>query len=140
MMLLTLLLIMYEVRVGLDGGFHLGEIGSILQLHIYHAAVQARTDRDGDAESILHAVNGPDGHGMTHGAAGTEIGVGDTLRGEALKQGAHNGVTARIPSGRDDADRAIGLGQGAEGLFEASYNVCLSAVRTTAQSRPGTDS
>ncbi len=92
-----------EVGVGLDGCRHLVEFGSLFQLHIDHAAMDALTQGDGHRERILHTGLRTDADAMAHRHAGTEVGVGKAFRGEALHEGAHDRVAARIPTGGDDA-------------------------------------
>ena len=55
--------------------------------------------------------------------------IGDALGREALHQGAHDGVAARIPAGRDDADGVMGLGDRIErGAQVADLRVDVEAV------------
>ena len=97
-----------EIGVGLDGCSDGIEGGTILELDIDHAAMDALAEGDGHRQGILHTLLGTGADTMSHGHARTEIGVAEATGSEALHQRAHNRVAARIPSGSNDAD-GIGL-------------------------------
>ena len=99
-----------KVGVGLDGGCHGVEIMAFLNLHIDHAAMDARARGDGNGEGGIDARDSLDGYGMAHRHARAEVGVGDALGGDGLKEGAHDAVAAWIPTSGDDAHGASGLG------------------------------
>ena len=48
-------LVVGEIGVGLDGGSHILQLSTILQLYIHHAAMDALTQGDSHRQSILHA-------------------------------------------------------------------------------------
>ena len=58
--------------------------------------------RNGDRGGVGHAGNGAGGYGVAHGTAAPEVGEGNAHRGHRLKQGAHHGVRAGVPSGGGD--------------------------------------
>ena len=99
-------LVMGEVGVSLDFGSHLLQCGTLFQLHVYHAAVDALTQWDGDGESLFHALLAAHAYGVAHAHAGTEVGVGQSLGGQALHEDTYDGVRTRIPTCGDDAHLA----------------------------------
>lgn len=118
-----------KIGVRLDGCGDLGELMAGFYLDVDHAAVDACAGGDGHGEGSLDAGNGFDGNGVTHGHAGTEVGVGDALGGDGLQKGADNGVATRVPAGRDDADGTACLGFGVERAAElGNLGVDVEAV------------
>ena len=47
-------LIAGEVGIGLDGSSHLFELGTLFELYIHHAAMDALAEGNGHRECILH--------------------------------------------------------------------------------------
>ena len=105
-------LVVGEVVVREQQFLHRGEVGTIFQFDIDHAAMDTRAERDGHRKRVLHARDGLGGHRVSHAATGTEIGVGDALGGDGSQQGAHHGVGTGIPTRRDDAHRLVLLRDG----------------------------
>ena len=46
-----------KIRIGLDGGGHLGEICAGFELYVHHAAVNAGAEGDGDRKGIVNAID-----------------------------------------------------------------------------------
>ena len=103
-------LIVDKVGVGLDGGCHGVEIVAFLNLHIDHAAMNARARGDGHGEGGLHARHSLDSYGMPHRHAGAEVGISDTLGRDGLEEGAHDAIATGVPASGDDADGTGSLG------------------------------
>ena len=72
--------------------------------------MDARARGDGHGEGGLHTGNSLDGNGVAHRHTGTEVGVGDTLGRDGLKEGAHDAVATWIPASGDNAHGTCGLG------------------------------
>ena len=111
-------LVVGEIGVGLDflGNFLQGS--AFLQFHIHHTAVYAFTHGDGHGESIAYTFLRAHAHAMPHGAAGAEVGVGQSLGRKALHQGAHHAVGAWIPTGGNHAHGTALLGSLVQGAAE----------------------
>ena len=115
-----------EIGIGLDGGFNSGEISAGLEFDVDHTAVNAGAEGDGDRKGIANAIDSANGYRVSHGTAGTEIRVAHALRGEALHEGAHNGVGTRVPTGSYYAHGVVCLGdfiEGAAELYDAGVDV-----------------
>ena len=111
-------LVVHEISIGFDGCLHRLEVGTILKLHIHHAAMYAGSYRYGHRQCVAYAWYGTHSNRVTHRATRAEVGVADAARCKTLHQSAHDGVAARIPSGTDDAHDAVLLGYGVEGATE----------------------
>ena len=101
-----------EIGVSFDFLGHLIERGTVFQLHIYHASVDALTQRNGHRQRILHALLASGAHAVSHRHAWSEVGVAKAFGCQALHQRAHNGVGSRVPSRTNDAHRMVLLAQG----------------------------
>ena len=62
---------------------------------------------------------------MAHRHTRTEVGVAQSLRGEALHKGAHDGVASRIPACRDYAHAVVLLADRHEGVAVVK-NTCVN--------------
>ena len=98
-----------KIRIGLDGGGHLGEICAGLEFDVHHAAVNAGAEGNGHRKRVVYSVDGAHGHGVTHRAAGAEVGVGHALRRKAFHKGAHHRVGTGIPTGGHHAHGVVCL-------------------------------
>ena len=95
-----------EVGIGLDVLGDVFELGAVFQLHIDHAAVDALAEGDGHGEGVLNTFLRAYADAVTHRHAGAEVGVGESLRSEALHECAHDAVGTRVPACGNHADGA----------------------------------
>ena len=102
-------LVIYKIRIRLDGGFHSLEVRTFLQFHIHHTAMDTGSHRNSHGQSILHSINGTDCYGMPHAASRTEIGISNALRSDGFQQCTNYRIASRIPSGRNNSDSLTGL-------------------------------
>ena len=82
-------LVVSEVRVGLNLGSYVLELGAFLQLYVHHAAVNALAQWDGDRESLLDTLLAAYANRVAHAHTRTEVGIGKTLRSKAFHEHAH---------------------------------------------------
>ena len=111
-------LVVGEIGVGLDFLGYLLQGSALLQFHIHHTAVYAFAHGDSHGQGIAHTFFRAHAHAMPHGAAGAEVGVGQSLRRKALHQGAHHTVGAWIPTGGYHAHGTALLGSLVQGAAE----------------------
>ena len=97
-----------EIGVSLDILRDLFECEAVLQLDIYHATVDAFAQGDSHRKGVLDASLRTYADAVTHGHTRTEVGVGQSLRCEALHERADDGVGTRVPTSSNDAD-GVGL-------------------------------
>ena len=100
-------LVVREIGVSLDSCRNVFEFCTLLEFYVHHAAVQSFALRYSHRESVLHALLRAHAYAVTHRHARSEVGVAESLRCETLHQSAHDRVGTRVPTGSDDAHRAV---------------------------------
>ncbi len=90
--------------------------------------MDALAQGDGDGKGVLHAFLRANADAVAHRHARAEVGVREALRGEALHEGAHDAVGARIPSGGNHGDGARLLVELHE-AFAVAANVGMDVER-----------
>ena len=81
-----------EVRVGLDFGRYGFEGGTLFQLHIDHAAMDALAQWDGNGERILDPLLASGAYRVAHRHARTKVGIAQSLRSKRLEEHPDHGV------------------------------------------------